>query len=176
MNGSLHLQRLTGWEPLYILLQRNGTQSTVVILPDAALIVPGADKISLHNLLTINSCHWLKGLSHQALLTLPPFQVQTLHTDLLDSNISSEPFSTFISVIVLPVHTATMPQLPWHSCTDTKPFSHVHFSYSTQTPSPRCIYWQGLPKCLLMHWVNSYIETNTLTLDTISQSQSSNKP
>lgn len=57
---------------------------------DAALIFSEANKISSHNLITIDSCHSLKDLSHRA------SQVQTFQASLLDSNISLEPCHSFI--------------------------------------------------------------------------------
>ena len=130
------------WAPIAYLSKQldmvtKGWPPCIQAMAAIAALVPEANKLSRHALLTVCSPHTFRDfLSHRAFLSLPPSRVQVLHAFLLDPQLSFSPCSPLNPASLLPMSSATDSLL--HSCSLTVDLTQNPFQLvADQPPRPR---------------------------------------
>ena len=110
------------WAPIAYLSKQldmvtKGWPPCIQAMAAITALVPEANKLSRHALLTVCSHTFQDLLSHPAFLSLPPSRVQVLHAFLLDPQFSFSPCSPLNPASLLPMSSTTHSLL--HSCSLT---------------------------------------------------------
>ena len=126
-------------------------QQTRSYIAAITLLIPEAQKLTQNAPLNVCSPHSFKDLlSHQAFLSLPPAQLQILHTHLLDPSLSLMPCKPLNPASLLPTPDPKTKHL-FHDCVQTldmilKPFKHINDQPLTDPKVPSWFTDDNAPK------------------------------